>query len=363
MNAGRGIAGDIEARHALADTPRVDESRATIERILRDPAFLPFKLDLERSRVLLVRLDARQRADAAFLDERALPAGVEGYWLPLQDWLATAGDAPSARIDWIFHIGHCGSTLLARLLQAWPELQVLREPLPLRSLAAAWPGGPAPVTPLLPRCIQAWSRPLPPASRSLVKATSSCNLLAGDALAQAPAAHAIWLDLALEPWLATLLKSQGSVDDVLVAAPARARLLAAGDAALEARLAALAPHRRCAMSWLAERGRRDALLAGDPARWLHVDFDALLTAPRDTLAAIAKHLQLDPDGVDAALASPWWRRYAKAGQHAYGRDDRAADLRLARERFAPLLDDARRWLDDFLAVHPQTGAGDESRRR
>ena len=342
----------------LADTPEVNEPNQTAARILHDPALLPFKLDLGQARVLLVRLDARQRADAPFLDERALPAGAEGYWLPLQDWLAATVDGPRARIDWIFHIGHCGSTLLARLLQAWPALQVLREPLPLRDLAAAWPEGSRQVAPVLRRCLQAWARPLPPAARSLVKATSSCNLLAGELLAERPGARAIWLDLALAPWLATVLKSQASVADVLVAAPQRARLLAGGDPALQAELAGLEAHRRCAMSWLAERLRRDALLAGAARqRWLHVDFERLLQSPRDTLATIAGHLELDPAGVDAALASPWWGRYAKAGQHAYGRDDRAADLRLARERFGPLLDDAQAWLDGFLDRHPQPGAG------
>jgi len=325
-----------------------------VAQVLQAPEFLPFKLDLGQARVLLVRLDARQRADAAFLDERALPADAEGYWLPLQDWLAAAAEAPPAPIDWIFHIGHCGSTLLARLLQAWPTLQVLREPLPLRTLAAAWPQESQRAGPVLRRCVHAWARPLPPSVRSLVKATSSCNLLAGELLAELPGARALWLDLALEPWLATLLKSQASVADALVAAPQRARLLAGGDTALETALAGLEPHRRCAMSWLAERVRRDALLAGATGqRWLHVDFDALLTAPHDTLAAVSRHLQLDPAGIDLALVSPWWGRYAKAGQHAYGRDDRAADLRLARERFAPLLDDARAWLDDFLSRHPQ----------
>lgn len=341
----------------LVDTPGVNEPNQTAARILHDPAFLPFKLDLGQARVLLVRLDARQRADAAFLDERALPAGAEGYWLPLRDWLAATADGPRARIDWIFHIGHCGSTLLARLLQTWPTLQVLREPLPLRSLAAVWPETEREARPVLRRCVQAWARPLPPAARSLVKATSSCNLLAGELLTDLPEARAVWLDLALEPWLATLLKSQASVADVLVAAPERARLLAGGDTALEEALAALEPHRRCAMSWLAERVRRDELLAGEARRrWLHVDFEVLLAAPRDTLAAICRHLQLDPASVDTALASPWWSRYAKAGQHAYGRDDRAADLRLARDRFAPLLDDARAWLDAFLSRHPQPSA-------
>lgn len=88
-----------------------------------DPEFLPFKLDLVARRVLLVRLTAQQRRDAAFLDERALPPGVDGGWLPLDAWQAHGDVAPA---DAIFHIGHCGSTLLSRLLESWPRLQALR---------------------------------------------------------------------------------------------------------------------------------------------------------------------------------------------------------------------------------------------
>ena len=65
-----------------------------------DPEFLPFKLDLVARRVLLVRLTAQQRRDAAFLDERALPPGVDGGWLPLDAlpldaWQAHGDVAPA----------------------------------------------------------------------------------------------------------------------------------------------------------------------------------------------------------------------------------------------------------------------------
>ncbi|HEV8694454.1 MAG TPA: hypothetical protein VGQ93_09790, partial [Lysobacter sp.] len=55
---------------------------------IADPEFLPFKLDLIARRVLLVRLDAAQRREAAFLDERALPAKADGGWLPLDTLLS-----------------------------------------------------------------------------------------------------------------------------------------------------------------------------------------------------------------------------------------------------------------------------------
>jgi hypothetical protein len=116
---------------------------------LTDPEFLPFKLDLVSRRVLLVRLTPAQRHDAAFLDERALPARADGGWVPLEALLAQTS-VQAACADAIFHIGHCGSTLLSRLLESWPQVQGLREPLPLRILAEAWPQLHAPESRLAP---------------------------------------------------------------------------------------------------------------------------------------------------------------------------------------------------------------------
>ena len=325
---------------------------------LQDPQFLPFKLDLAGARVLFVRLDARQRAEAAFLDERALPAAAEGYWLRIDDWLAASPAVAAApRLDWIFHIGHCGSTLLSRLLQSWAEVAPLREPLPLRTLAALDAGDAPRMHALLRRLAQDWARPLPPATRTLVKATSSCNALAGDAVRLHPDGRALWLDMALEPWLATILKSPGSIADVLAATPERVRLLAADDDGLARELHELPPHRQCAMGWLAERVRRARLSrAALRGRCLHVDFDALLARPEAVLSAIAAHLDLDRAGVAEALASPWWRRYSKAGEHAYAAVDRDADLRLARVRFGDMIRDAQAWMDALLARHPHLAA-------
>ena len=110
-------------------------------------------------------------------------------------------------------------------------MQGLREPLPLRSLAEAWPWLDLPESRLSPteatRLLQAlwsrWSQPLAPHRRSVVKATSSCNGLIDPLLSQQPTMRAILLDMPLRPYLATLLKSPGSVHDAANAAAERLR--------------------------------------------------------------------------------------------------------------------------------------------
>lgn len=325
-------------------TPRETEGHMSIATdILHDPEYLPFRLDLANGRVLFVRLDANQRREAAFLDQRALPPQAQGAWVSL-----SALDAPGTSdvtADGIFHIGHCGSTLLSRLLDSWQEVEGLREPLPLRDLAAAWQD-PSPPRALLAMLMAYWRRPLPPASRVAIKATSSCNALIEPMLRDGDLQSAILLDMPLTAWLATLLKSEDSVRDALAAFDERANVLRAHGIAIDGEHAPQDAIEACAMGWLAERLRFDALARGEFAsRVLHVDFEDLLSSPGTTLSRIAAHLSLDADGVTRALASPAWGRYSKAQQHGYGREDREHDLALAQERFGVEIARGVEWVE------------------
>ena len=324
-----------------------------------DPEFLPFKLDLVGQRVLWLSLTAQQRAEAPFLDERGLPQATEGGWLPTASLFAPGPTHASA--DGIFHIGHCGSTLLSRVLDLWPGVQGLREPLPLRTLAEAWPLLGRPQSRLSPelalRLLQAlwmrWSQPLPPATRCTVKATSSCNGLIAPLLQQLPRLRVVLLDMPLRPYLATLLKSPDSVFDAANAASERLHDLQERDLTKDLALHALSLPEQCAMGWVAERLRFAALAHGEAGlRVLRIDFDALLAQPEAGLQRIAMHLALDSGHIATAMASPVWRRYSKAQAHQYGRDDRAHDLALASRRYRHEIEAGVAWVDGFLGRYP-----------
>ncbi|MDR0184425.1 sulfotransferase [Lysobacter arvi] len=322
------------------------------------PDFLPFKLDLIGRRVLWLRLDEAQRREAAFLDDRAIAPNAEGGWAPLESLLArTADDLPPAHA--IFHIGHCGSTLLSRLLETWPEVQGLREPLPLRTLAEAWPTLDEATSRLSQdqaedalRALWArWSQALAPHTRNVVKATSSCNGLIAPLLAQHPELRAVLMDMPLRPYLATLLKSPNSVFDAASAAAERLRFLQHHGVATHLSLHDIPLHRQCALGWLAEQMRFDALAKGRyDDRVIRLDFESLLDEPARELRRVAVHLGLDPARVDEAVASPAWGRYSKAQSHGYGRDDRAHDLALSMKTFDADIRDAEAWVAALAAI-------------
>lgn len=331
---------------------------------LDDATYLPFKLDPIARRVLLVRLDAAQRRDAAFLDERALSPQAGGGWVPLEQLLSWPMRSDATPAGAIFHIGHCGSTLLSRLLESWPGAQALREPLPLRTLAELWPQRTQPESRLsasdAERCLNAlwsaWSRPAGDGERVVVKATSSCNMLIAPLLEGRPRMRAILLDMPLRPYLATLLKSPDSIRDATAGAADRLRDLRARCGDQDLLLHALSIPQQCAMGWVAERLRFAALARASGGRVLRVDFERLLAAPETVLAGIATHFGLAPEGVAEAMRSPAWGRYSKAQSHGYGREDRAHDLMLAMHRHGPEIAQAEQWRDTFLQRHPQCAA-------
>lgn len=310
-----------------------------------EPALSLHQLDLPGRRALLVDLPQADLRRASFLDQRALGgARRDGGWLPLESVLAQAdalaGRAPQA----IFHIGHCGSTLLSRLLDHLPGVLGLREPLPLRSLAEAYeaqhqptsPWSPAQVERLLAAVLGLLDRRFDGVQHVVVKATSSCNALAAPWLLRHPAARAVALHVPLRSWLATILKSPDATADALRFAPARLAALHAilGDDALRLHQHDLGEV--LALGWIAECARYANLAAdaGIAPRLLRLDFETLLSDPRDVLARVAEHLGIDAPAasLDAACAAELGR-YAKATEHAYSPADRAADLAESQRRF------------------------------
>ena len=324
---------------------------------IETPAFLPFKLDLIGRRVLWLRLDEAQRREAAFLDDRAVPPNAEGGWALVDTLLSrNIDDTPPAHA--IFHIGHCGSTLLSRLIDTWPDVQGLREPLPLRTLADAWPTLDEATSRLSPeqaedtlRALWAlWSQALPPHTRSVVKATSSCNGLVSPLLAQQPHMRAVLMDMPLRPYLATLLKSPNSVFDAASAAGERLRYLQRHGVATHLSLHQIPLHRQCALGWFAEQMRFDALAKGRyKDSVIRLDFESLLEQPARELQRVAVHFGLDTARVDAAVASPEWTRYSKAQSHGYGREDRRHDLGLSMKTFGEEISDAEGWIAAIAA--------------
>jgi hypothetical protein len=322
--------------------------------IAATPAWFPHLLDPVADRVLLVAKSEEEYREAAFLDDRSLRQDRERQ---VVGWAALAAAVPaSARRDvqYIFHIGHVGSTLLSRLLGELPDVFALREPLIVRTFdemlaergqpEARW--DPASTPARLDVMTALLSRTFRPEQRALVKATSFTSESAPELVP--PQSRALLLGISARRYLETILAGENSRRELHATAPARLRRLNRREGAPGWKLWEMNEGQRTAMAWAAEMtslARVEEKLPRGATLWM--DFDAFLAAPAQTLQALAAFFgaALDAGGAERLADHPLTRRYSKAMDYDYSRDQREQVLAEARRDHAVAIADGLRWLE------------------
>lgn len=329
--------------------------------IREDAGLLLHAIDAPQRRALFVQIGEATLRAAAFLDERVTTGSPDGFWLPLQELRTLPGAPLPAPQAFIFHVGHCGSTLLSRLLDRWPGVLGLREPRVLRDLASLC-GDDADTVwmsrqdwqELFKRTIGLLGRRFRPDERVVVKATSSCNNLVAPLLAAHADVRVVLMHVPLESYLATLFKAPSRLD-ALTFAPARLAYLHEHFGADDVRLHRLDEAEVVALGWIAEMARFAQLASGTAAaRILRCDFEDFLRDTAASLGAIAAHLGLaDAETIaTAAVRSDVMRAYSKSPDHAYGSADREHDLALAQQRFGAEIARGMRFAESLMVRYP-----------
>lgn len=312
--------------------PPPDDFFATPERHL---------LALDRGDALFVRMDRGAYHRSIFLDRRIEALDARPVRVALAPLVEAARDRKIPRTGWIFHVAHCGSTLLSRLIDRIDGSLVLREPPPLRQLGIAAASGAAG---------DAWhgrlrlaaamaGRRFDAARPTVVKANVPVNFILGELLALDPGAPAILLHFALEPYLLAVLGSASHrawID----------RLTEQLAPALTARVGlspgATTPERAAAL-WLAQMTMFDAALRAHPAA-RSLDAETLFAGPAAVAAATAAHLRLalpPGDEADPGLISS----YSKDPSRRFDETDRQARAAERRDALGDEIGAARRWID------------------
>jgi hypothetical protein len=338
-----------------------------IKAIAADAQAFLHRMDVAGRRALFVRVSPGDLASASFLDERMGLQGRDGLWASLEDLFAIGLESSKSPIapGFIFHIGHCGSTLLSRLLDTTPDVLGLREPLPLRDLAAAERDLDSPLSRLNPKqwdalldvSLRLWCRPFSAQQRTIIKATSTCNNLIAPILQRDPGTKAVLLYQKLEPQLATMLKGAGGGMDALQAAPIRLAFLHEflNDDSL--RLHSMESSEIIAMGWVSDLARFHQLKASPSlgGRLLPMDFEQLLSDLPGVLGQVLRHLEfeieLDPQLSACQVAV--MQTYAKSPSHGYSPSDRSHDLDLSRRAFAAEIQRGKQWAARLIDAFPQ----------
>jgi hypothetical protein len=321
------------------------------DEIAASPALYPLDWDGEGGARLL-RLGEADYAAASFLDERLLALGREVVRLDRAALVAAAQVLPLGA-DFIFHIGHVGSTLLARLLGRSGRIFALREPALLRVLAPPegdTDGG------ILDTLLRLYARVWNPNQRSLVKATSFVSELAPAILGADPSARAVLMAVKPEIFIAGILGGEATRAELPRVMPPRLTRLAR-------RLGAppqspTSEGEMAAAGWLAEMYALDACARAFPERSLWLDFDAFLLDPRGGLIRVLAHLQRGGDSRELAalLASPDMTRYSKAPEYAFSAGQRGRLLREAAQAHNSEIARGMAWIDQVAMRHPNAGA-------
>jgi hypothetical protein len=298
----------------------------------------------------LVRLDEVAYRAASFLDQRLLTAGFEQRLCSLAI-LESAAARLTPRSHYVFHTGHCGSTLISRLIGAYPSFFSLREPALLRAIAAPQAaGGELSLDVALALLARTWRTD----QRAAIKVTSFVSELAESILGGADRPAAIFMFVQPLAYLRGIFAGPNSRAETRQLAPTRlqrlTRRLGGGDWRPDPR----SEGEQIAMSWLCEMTalRRAADRAGSQVLW--VDFDAFLAEPLSGLQDIFRHFGAAPSAneIEALVTSPLMHQYSKAPEHAYDAALRREVLLGAEREHGAETRRGMLWLQRLGARHP-----------
>ena len=321
----------------------------TEQEIADDARWLVQACDPLAGLVRLVEMTPQDYREASFLDDRLLNGGHSGHLQPLKLALCASQRVARDDVRWIFHIGHVGSTLIARLLGELDGVLSIREPRALRDLALL---GREHWEPLLDPMRRLYSRTFAADERALVKATSFVSEVAGEWIGTQ--GRALFLTVSPTAYIQTMLAGQNSRQELSTMMPFRARRMSsrvpgqfvgAGDHPATLAAAAWA----CEMTALEQAAER---LRGEQLMW--ADFDAFLDQPETVLRSIARFLGFSPsdEQLSAIAAGPLMRRYSKALEFDYTPELRRELLREAAAEHRTEIDRGIAWLDRAARTSP-----------
>jgi hypothetical protein len=333
---------------------------ALSESLGRSPELFPHELDARDDTITFIRLRRADYDGASFLDSRVLTPRVAGHTLPWRQVAAAIETAKLAeRCNFIFHIGHVGSTLLSRLMGHHPGAFALREPMLLRTFAQLErePGAKPPawsdtdVETRLGGCLKLLSRTFDPKQRAVIKATSFVSELAAGLLSRPAAPKALMMYVSPESYLATILGGPNSRQEAKMLAPSRLHRLHQRLGRPVWRLQSLSEGEILALGWACEMSALvQATHTADRRAW-GLNFDQFLARPAEALLTALRHFELDatPDEVTAILQGPTMRRYSKAPEYAYDAALRLEVLNEARAAHGAEIRRGLAWLDRAAA--------------
>jgi hypothetical protein len=311
-----------------------------------------FPVEFGQGHIQFVPMTRESYGRSLFTDRgRIVPAATHGWQVPTGQVLAEfeRRGIRQPRLFFIFHIAHCGSTLLARAVDVPGRTLVIREPFALRQLAVdavsasgiSDPGARERclhlVTALLGRRY-AEDQPV------IVKANVPVNFILEPLMALHAESRGILLYADLDDYLLSVLKTPIHRRWVLNVSRQLSDALRATPGLEDTDLNTLDAPRTAACLWMAQLSRFHRAMAACH-RLSSLNCQDLFGRPGETLreAMSLAGAPITPSEAQAIAKGDLFRRHAKDPRRKFDRSARARQMaRLARE-MAPELEAAKSW--------------------
>ena len=325
----------------------------------KDATLFPHLADLLKDQVLLSTMSEERFHQASFLDQRIFAPDLPRQIVAWAD-IESISLPELPKPQYIFHIGHVGSTLVSRLLGELDSIFALREPAILRQLADVHVNKPDDVgwtsdeqAKRLGQVEQWLSRVFHANQRVMIKASSFVSPLARPLLADN--GTALFLFASLSRYLQTILTGDASKQEAAALADLRLFRLAqhCGQTLDEKENLSLA--QTAALGWLCEMATLcDAKNQSPDATITWMDFDEFLKEPAAQLQLAASHFgrNLSPDHAQSLISGPIMSSYSKAPEFDYSASLREELLSEAAQIHADDIKQTLLWVDQLARRFP-----------
>lgn len=333
----------------------------------QNPDCLLQNLDLVNKRGLVVRVSEKLYREASFLDDRMFTPNMEGNWFTLDAIAENLGGLAVSTSHYIFQVGHCGSTLISRLLAELPGNLPVREPITLLALAVVLrelnkPPGRLSKDQwkrLLDLTKRALSRTYRSGDRAIIKATSTAGNLV-ETLVQDPVAvpQMLLMYINLESLLAVMLRSPDLRESIHADHPAWVTDFVRLTDRKDLFSMDLNDAQQVAVKWLTLVLLFTGAVSAFPAQAQLMDFDDFLKNPAERLADIADHFHLksSTEQIGKLVVGPLMHSYSKIPAQAFNPEQREQELRAAHERFGSEIQRGLRWAEMLCREIPALDA-------
>ncbi|MCG8436443.1 MAG: hypothetical protein MJA83_20690 [Gammaproteobacteria bacterium] len=324
--------------------------------IFEHPEFYPVALDGDK--LVFVRMSRQTFRQSIFLDPPRIRTSGQNMWaIPVEEIAGRLDATHSARpLLYIFHIAHCGSTLLARALDFYDGNTVYREPFALRQLAsefaqdvssataegAGWRRDLALVMSLLARSQDA-GKP------NLIKANVPVNFILPELMALNGQSKGILLYTGLRDYLLAVLKTEQHRQWVRNVSLELATVIKRTTALLDVDVTALAIPEAAACLWLSQMINFTELLQTRQT-FRSLDSEQFFAEPAAVLQAANEFLALNINESDIQdiVKGELFAHHAKRPGETYDNDKRILERKQLAERLEPDVKQALDWAEPFM---------------